>query len=279
MAELGELWAYRERAHDIECPLVKAEVVQLGPPRSNKVRVRLLDGEYAGIDMWTPTVRLRVPWDDVEAWHRDELAMDVASEASHQFKGTLEYEAAETVFYALHLPHGIVVNSPRNGILNIGQPEAAAGDLGVDLDTLMAFPCAFIDRHGEYYASAEKAGEVARLLCARYEQEVLAAIADEAKELRLRAVHGAQNEYGVQPVDKAIAWLRKREPVLALVHAWCGDNALERFDELMSLRIEVDALRTLIMETANAIRVEYPQLADRLERRVNRTKRGKAKRN
>ena len=58
--EIGETWGYRERANDSACPLIPAEVLQFGPPRSHKVRVVMRGGEYSGLDMWVPKVRLRV---------------------------------------------------------------------------------------------------------------------------------------------------------------------------------------------------------------------------
>ena len=40
MMELGETWAYRERISDPNSPLIPAEIIQLGPPKLHKVRVR-----------------------------------------------------------------------------------------------------------------------------------------------------------------------------------------------------------------------------------------------
>ena len=67
--QIGECWAYREKAlHDLT-PVRQVEILQFGPPRSRKVRVRLLDGEYQGLDMWVPQIRLRVLWDNAAARH------------------------------------------------------------------------------------------------------------------------------------------------------------------------------------------------------------------
>ena len=47
-------------------------MIREGPPRSNKVKVRRLDGEYEGLEEWVPKVRLVVPWEEVEALLEDE---------------------------------------------------------------------------------------------------------------------------------------------------------------------------------------------------------------
>ena len=43
------------------------EVVKEGPPRSNKMKVHRLDGEYEWLEEWIPKVRLVAPWEGAEA--------------------------------------------------------------------------------------------------------------------------------------------------------------------------------------------------------------------
>ncbi len=62
MALVGQRMAYRERVHGLGEGLREVEVVELGPSRSNRVRVRWLDGAFAGSEEWVPVVRLLVPW-------------------------------------------------------------------------------------------------------------------------------------------------------------------------------------------------------------------------
>lgn len=69
---VGEHWGYREKARTLGQPLRPVEVLQLGPPRSRKVRVRWLDGEYDGLNQWVPEVRLVVPWHEAADLARDE---------------------------------------------------------------------------------------------------------------------------------------------------------------------------------------------------------------
>jgi hypothetical protein len=59
-------------------------VTKEGPPRSNKVRVRWLDGEYEGLEEWVPKIRLLAPWEEAEAPLEDERRMLAAVEASEE---------------------------------------------------------------------------------------------------------------------------------------------------------------------------------------------------
>ena len=96
MKRVGRRFAYRERAHTPGSSVQPVEVVQEGPPRSQKVKVRLLDGEYEGLEIWVPRVRLVAPWEEAEALLEDERRMLAALEASGNAYGTVPYKAVET---------------------------------------------------------------------------------------------------------------------------------------------------------------------------------------
>ncbi len=102
--QIGDIWAYREKAHTEGHPVLPAEILQFGPPRSNKVR--FLGGEYPGLDAWVPKMRLRVPWGRAEAWLRDERLLRAARELSLDALGTAGHEAARTALYAYPRPDG-----------------------------------------------------------------------------------------------------------------------------------------------------------------------------
>jgi len=76
--KVGEVWASRERAYTEGWPVVPVELLQFGPGRASKVRVRYVQGEYQGLDVWVPTVRLRVLWEEVDAWLDDERRFTAA---------------------------------------------------------------------------------------------------------------------------------------------------------------------------------------------------------
>lgn len=67
----------------------------------HKVRIRYLDGEYEGLEEWVPKTRLLVPWEDVEAFCKDERCLLDACEVSEVVDGTIPYEAGGWVFAAI----------------------------------------------------------------------------------------------------------------------------------------------------------------------------------
>lgn len=149
--QVGEVWAYRERISDLDCPLVAAEVLQFGPPRSQKVRVRFEGGDYPGLDTWVTQRRLVVLWDEAEAWARDERAFEAARLASLDALGTTEYEAAWMTSYGyggddVNLGYG----RSEGATVTVADIERTAADLGMGKDDLLREPLSFIDRDGEY---------------------------------------------------------------------------------------------------------------------------------
>ena len=93
MSDVGRRFAYRERARSPGEPVRPVEVVREGPPRSNKAKVRRLDGEYEGLEEWIPKVRLIAPWEEVEALLEDERRMFEALDASGDVYDTVPYKA------------------------------------------------------------------------------------------------------------------------------------------------------------------------------------------
>ncbi len=107
--QIGDRWAYREKPNRHGHPVWQAEIIQFGPPKTNKVRVRFLDGEYPGLDMWVPRVRLCVPWIEAGAWLRDEERTIAAWEASPFDEDSVEWWAATEIFGAYPEPNAIMM--------------------------------------------------------------------------------------------------------------------------------------------------------------------------
>lgn len=270
---IGDMWAYRARAHSLDCPVVMAEILQFGPKRSGKVRVRLHGGDYPGLDQWVPKVRLRVPWDECEAWLRDEHALDAALDASDGAKDSVEFDAADLVFGAYPRPDGILLNWPRGAVVCMFEPAAAAADLGCDVEYFLTDPLAFIDRRGEYFAPFSVAKTLVDLVIAKYCDDVLREVSDEEAQLQEEAIRGKSLSEGVRyahvPAEKCAERLRERQPVFELVRAWCGTGRVQRFDEIASLRAEVHRLQGLVLDAAERFaEAGRPQIASRLRKAV-----------
>jgi hypothetical protein len=84
MSTVGNLFAYRKHVRAYGESVRPVEVTKEGPSRSNKVRIRWLDGEYEGLEEWVPKMRLLAPWDEAEALLEDERRMLAAVEASEE---------------------------------------------------------------------------------------------------------------------------------------------------------------------------------------------------
>lgn len=78
----------RERAGEMGCEMIPAEILQFGPGKTQKVRIQMQAGEYAGLDLWLPRQRLKVLWADSGHWLTDESAFEQARLASIDAPGS-----------------------------------------------------------------------------------------------------------------------------------------------------------------------------------------------
>lgn len=220
---VGERWAYREKAHTHGHPVLQVEILQFGPPRRHKVRVRFIDGEYPGLDMWVPQVRLRVPWSEAEALLRDERSLIAAWEASDISRESLEYRAASEVFYAYPRPNGMLMGwgSYEWSLVRVENIEAAASDLGLEKSDLLAEPFAFVDRFGVYFAPWPVAYTLARRVAVVFAEQVLADIGKEERELQEGTHGGRYVRFGREEYYHTPAYcadqLHERQPLYDLI--------------------------------------------------------------
>jgi hypothetical protein len=194
VTEEGWHFAYRERAHTPGDPVRPVELVKEGPPRSQKVKVRWLDGKYEDLEEWVPKVRLVVPWEEKEALLEDERRMFAAPEVSGEVYGTATYRAVETVFFAVPQEIGAEVllglRAAERELLSIDDLEAAATRLGLDTEALLSEPHSYVDRFGEYRAPFGVAMKVAKRCCENFPELVLRHLREEEEELRQELVSG-----------------------------------------------------------------------------------------
>lgn len=281
-SRVGRRFGYREPPVHWCDPLRPVEVVKEGPPRTQKVRIRWLDGEYEGLEEWVPQRRLEVPWEEAEAFLEDERRTVAAIEASGGAYRTLRYKAVEQVFLALprDIPVYLGYRGGEQELLEIDDLEHTATRLGISRADLLAEPFAFIDREGTYKAPFATAERLARHCCTRFPKEILQRINRE-EEANRRAIvtgyydppdgppDGDRDGYNVD-VEKVRKLLAEQEPVYQLIHEWCGDTAVREYHECEVLRREVLHLRRLIEDAAAWIKERgSPQKASSLLRQMN----------
>jgi hypothetical protein len=264
MTEEGRRFAYRERAHTPGDPVRPVTLVKEGPPRSQKVKVRWLDGEYEALEEWVPKVRLVAPWDGTEALLEDERRMFAALEASGDIYGTAMYKAIETVFFAIPQEAGAEVwfgiKAIERNLLSIDDLDAAAARLSLDAEKLLAEPHSYVDRFGEYKAPFGVAVRVAKHCCERFSREVLRHLREEEEELRRELVSGDHDVSRAWCTDnevyrkRAETRLEELRSIFALVREWCGREAEEEFREMIPLRQEVDRLQGIIKDLERWLR-------------------------
>jgi hypothetical protein len=264
MSIVGQRFAYRERVRAYGEPVRPVEVTKEGPPRSNKARVRWLDGEYEGLEEWVPKIRLLAPLEEAEALLEDERRMLKAVEVSeHAASDEVKWEAVGKIFGTMSRisdPSEEVIlgyKAIEEDLLIVQNLEAATRRLGLDKEEMLAEPYAYVERSGWYKAPFQTAVKVAKHCCRQFPREVLGRVKKDEDELRQELVSGNLDVRESWWVDSARhreyaeERLRELEPVHALIRRWCGQEASEEFDEVLALRREeVDRLRNLVQETA-----------------------------
>jgi len=270
--QVGEKWAYREKAYTPGWPVQAVEILQFGPPRSKKVRIKFVDGKYPGLDQWVPQVRLRVLWDDVDAWLRDERLFSEACQASQEPMSRTTRWAAWYAGYGYPVADGLHISYPDDSepIVEVSDLPAFAGSLGLDQNELLSKPHAYLDRHGTYVAPWTVALSLAKRVAEVFPDDVLAKVAEEERTLQREAIHGHHFVYpggrdGFIPPEKCSEWLHEKEPVFALLREWCGVPSVDQFNELEALRDEVSRLRALIEQAAQRFEaLNHPRIAKQL---------------
>lgn len=275
--QVGERWGYREPPHTPGKALSPVDILQFGPPKSRKVRVRLIDGEYEGLDRWVSGDRLRVRWEDADAFLDDERRYHAARFASRHAERLLEFRAACAVIGCDPYPDSILFgwSGKEAGTVEIADLDLVCRFLGEHREELLAEPLAFIDRHGVYVGPWPIALRLAKRTAVVFPDLVLDYIRQEERQLQDLATNGkyVQAPHSTYerfiPPERYAPDLHEAEPVFALVREWCGVEKASTFAEAEALRAEVERLRGLVLEAANWLkRAGHPVIASRMLRDI-----------
>jgi hypothetical protein len=250
MRNVGEVWAYREKSSRLGETLHPVEIVKPGPRLSKKTRVRWLDGEFEGLDTWVPTQRLLVPWDEADAFLRDERAeLSLMAVQPPRVDDDLA-RAVEQVWFAS--PSGSIdfqVHRRYPLWADIRDFERLSSKLPISRDELLTSPGAYIDRTGTLHVGQDMTLQLAEALCRSESGPILQHGEEELDRLESAVLTGWMTTRfpNIEPYqvarDAARNYLREHEAARATIRDWCGVDAVTAFDELQSLREGNERLR------------------------------------
>ena len=254
---VGEEWAYRERANANPTPVRVTKVGMASPPR---VKIRFLDDTFEGREEWVPPSRLKVLWADLDRWRAREDRWDAVAVPSVGVDGTPELWAAETVFEVVAGEDVLSMGYREHaGVLCISDASKAADVLGTDPSNFLADELAFVDEDGTIVVPWNITVVLARDAAPKHADAVLREIAKSERKAAHDAIYGdligtrRAKPWYVSP--KVCAEVDARQvPTYALLRQWCGgDDAVDRFNELAALRVEVLRFGQLLERAISAL--------------------------
>lgn len=266
--EPGESWAYRARGVD---PLVEVSVVRLGSQKPARVLVHFVADEFEGREEWVSPARLKALWEGVGEYRAREERWNRIYDAGLDLDDPRR-SAAEEVFELLIEREVAWVGYRKGGAIWIAQPEVLATQLDLGVEQLIGHPDSFVE-DGVVVAPWEITELVVRTAAQRSPDTIMNRVWEGELEARREAIHGHYLSTS-RGKDMYISPERSIEfdndygkPVREALRAWCGVEAVERFDELVELRKEIKRVGEVAQSAIDALRAAgHASLASRLER-------------
>ncbi|MGC0334884.1 hypothetical protein RKD23_007961 [Streptomyces sp. SAI-170] len=272
--DVGERWAYRLAPH--HGPVAEVEVLKMGTQRPVRVKVRFVAEEAEGRQEWVPPARLRVVWQDKDAWlAREERWSELTRDSPDDDNTTFR---AVVILFDEHLWEGMVsfgVNYRDRGLLYVDDVPALAALLDVPESFFCNDPRAFADKDGALTAPWPTTVEVARLLARTRADHLMAVVAKHERQARRDAIYGRYypgrgKNPGIHISAEICAEVdRSSQPAYNLLRQWCGADVVESFEELKALRDEVLRIGQLMEQAIGCLRqAGQTRAADRFEREL-----------
>ncbi|WP_042383849.1 hypothetical protein [Streptacidiphilus melanogenes] len=251
--EIGEKWAYRAQPKMLGSAVRPVEIVRVGGARrSSQVHVRFLEGEDAGLQDWVAPTSLVTLWDNVAGFRADDAAELALAEASRQVRKTAEFEAARMVLGFVRPKNQLRLRTTAAdaGILELTALDATADRLGLDAADLRTDPMLHESRTGVFLAGWPVTERIARRAAEVQAEEILLEV-----ERRQEALDGERAQPSWQSWNRRDdRKLQAEDDMLRTVREWCSQERVERFDELLALRAEVERLGTIVERSLKALR-------------------------
>lgn len=273
--DVCESWAYRARGQD---PLVEVRVLRIGTDRPPRVLVRFVDDTFEGKEEWVPPARLKILWASVEAFRAHEQHWDAVC-ADGPGRDSPEYWAAGLVFERL-VPVEVAELGYNDtaGVTSIYDTQRLTGLLDVDPTELESSPLAF--REGDTLVVPWATTEfIVRAAARQVPEAILRHVDAEEAAYRHKMIYGEEFQYarGEPPRHIEADWFVQQldeplhRPCWQLLRAWCGQDAVDRHDELVELRHEVARIGRLAEQAISLLReAGRGRDADRLDRELGR---------
>ncbi|MGW7276263.1 hypothetical protein ACWGH5_37900 [Streptomyces sp. NPDC054864] len=273
--EVGERWVYRVEPH---CgPVAEVEILKMGTQRPVRVEVRFVAEEAEGRQEWVPPSRLRVNWQDKDAWlAHQERWIELTRDSPDDDDTTLR---AVIILFDEHLWDGLVsfgVNYRDRGVLYIDDAPALAALLDVPATFFRSDPRSFVDADGALTAPWPTTVEVARLLARTRADHLMAVVHEHERQARQEAIYGCYyrgrgKNPGTYISPEICAEVnRSSQPSYDLLRQWCGADAPEDFEELKALRDEVLRIGKLMEQAIDTLRqAGETKAGDRFERELD----------
>ncbi len=248
-ASAGERWAYRVSRKD---PLVEVEIVRIGTQRPARVLVDFIGDAFEGRQDWVPPSRLKVLWSDVQAYLARE-ARWARIDTRPGDDNSPEHYAMDAIFRIGLSPDLFSVVYRYPGVGGIPDVDRLVAELDLDPELLTSAPESF-EEDGTLYVPWETTERIARRICERMPDRIMAHVLEEETEAREHAAHGyrLRSSRGAAlsyiDADDAARWDAEDpygRPCREVLRAWCGEAAA-RHDELTALRAEVARVDELL---------------------------------
>ncbi|WP_326807176.1 PE-PGRS family protein [Streptomyces sp. NBC_01775] len=247
-----ESWAYRAAPKDLGAEVRRVEIVRVsGSGRSDRVHIRFVDGDEAGLQEWVAMGCLLAPWEDVEAFRADDQAELALADVSREVRGSVEFEAARMVLGFVRPKSRLRLRRTvaDAGVLDLGPVKDAARIVGMEPDEFREDPMLHQDRDGRCLAGWPLTERIARNVAKHRADEILPEVDRKQQSI---------DEERTQPVWGS--WRRDDRKldadaaVLRTVREWCGEEKAERYDELVALREEVTRLGKVVERALEELR-------------------------
>ncbi|WP_344067595.1 hypothetical protein [Nostocoides vanveenii] len=239
------------------------------------MRIRFEGEDAEGREEWVPPARLKVPWADAETFVAREQRWDAVC-APGPRNDDAEAMAAETVFDLL-VPLEVAAEDVW-GVIRIRDVAALSELSGLPADDLTGHPVSF-EEDGEVVAPWPVKLAVAQALARRMPDRVLSEIAEEERRLQDELIHGFRwrRRDAYRDLEQEVAIVREQDEngyrqSRELRRAWCGVDAVDRWDELTELRKEIHRVGLVAEDAIAALRKHgHSADADRLAMALGET--------